>query len=228
MKKVVIIGAGGLGRQVLLALEDCNQDSPQYEPLGFIVQTQYGKPGDLVNDYPILGDLSWLEANSKDVYAICALGEPHQRLRLVENARQIGARFCSVIHPSAYLNRWVVFGEGVFIGHGAMFADHVQVGNFAVVAGVSVIAHDVVVKDFATVTHGVHISGNVTLGEGCYLGVGVNVIDKVSIGAWSLVGAGSVVIRSVPENTTVIGNPARVIETRPANWQNTPEAYENH
>ena len=220
MKKIVIIGAGGLGRQVLLALEDCNQDARQYDILGFIVQSQYGKPGDVVNDQLILGDLTWLERNSKDVYAICALGEPHHRLRLVEAVRQTGARFCTVVHPSVYMPRWVTVGEGSFIGHFSMFADQARVGNFVCIAGVSVIAHDVVIGDFATITHGVHVSGNVTIGEGSYLGVGANIIDKVSIGDWSIVGAGTTIIEDVPKTTTVVGVAGKVIKTRPAGWQN--------
>jgi UDP-perosamine 4-acetyltransferase len=58
------------------------------------------------------------------------------------------------------------------------------------------------------------------LGEGCYLGVGANIIDKVSIGAWSVVGAGTTIVKDVPENTTVVGVAGKVIKTRPAGWQN--------
>jgi sugar O-acyltransferase (sialic acid O-acetyltransferase NeuD family) len=196
----------------------------EYDVLGFIVQSQFGKPGDIVNDQPILGDFSWFESNAAgDVYAICALGEPYHRRHIVETLRRTGVRFCTVIHPSVMMTRWITMGVGVYLGQGSMLADQVRIGNYVSIVGASTIGHDVVLEDFATITHGVHVSGKVTIREGSYIGVGANIIDKVSIGAWSVVGAGTTIVKDVPENSTVVGVAGKVIKTRPAGWQNHAE-----
>jgi acetyltransferase EpsM len=75
-----------------------------------------------------------------------------------------------------------------------------------------------VVEDFVTLAPGVHVSGNVNLGEGCYVGTGANIIEKIRLGAWSTVGAGSTIVDDVPPNTTVVGCPGKVIKTREQGW----------
>ena len=68
MKKIVIIGAGGCGREVLDVFDACNLVKPEYNVLGFIVQKEYGTPGTIINDKPILGDFDWLETHRAEVY----------------------------------------------------------------------------------------------------------------------------------------------------------------
>ena len=56
--------------------------------------------------------------------------------------------------------------------------------------------------------------GGIVIGDDVWLGYGVIVLDGVQIGDGAVIGAGSVVIKSIPENCIVVGNPARVIKTR--------------
>lgn len=213
-KKFVIIGAGGMAREVLDIFEACNNAGQDYEVLGYLVEFQYGKPGTLINDKPILGDLDWLVQHISDVQVISGVGDPALRRRLITRAREYGARFGNIIHPSAILTHRVTFGEGVVITAGCIFTNQVHIGNHVYVNLDCTICHDAVLEDFATVSPGVHVSGNVTLCEGCYIGTGVVIIEKRTIGAWSLIGAGSVVIADLPPNSVALGNPAKVIKTR--------------
>jgi len=80
------------------------------------------------------------------------------------------------------------------------------------------IGHDVILRNFATIAPGVHISGNVTIGEGVYLGTGVVTVEKLTIGDWSKIGAGSVVFQDMPANITAIGAPAKILERREQDW----------
>jgi acetyltransferase EpsM len=75
-----------------------------------------------------------------------------------------------------------------------------------------------VFEDFVTLAPGVHISGNVTLSQGCNVGTGANILEKINVGSWSTVGAGSTIVRDVPSNTTVVGVPGRVIKKREGGW----------
>ena len=83
MKKIVIIGAGGFGREILDVVDACNHEKKVFEPLGYIVDAQYGSPGTLVNDIPILGGFEWLEKNANKVSVICSVGAPNHRLHLI-------------------------------------------------------------------------------------------------------------------------------------------------
>ena len=168
----------------------------------------------------VLGDFDWLEQHSKDVYAICSLGAPHHRRRLVEMARKAGARFCSVVHPSTIINRDTTFGEGVIINGMCGISSLIHIGSHVQINAMTLIGHDAVLKDFVTVSPGVMISGKVTIEEGAFIGIGSIIIEKIAIGAWSVVGAGTTVVKDVPENTTVVGVPGKVIKTRPSGWQN--------
>jgi sugar O-acyltransferase (sialic acid O-acetyltransferase NeuD family) len=217
-KRIVLLGAGGFAREVLDIFDACKAVGQDYEVLGYIAESEYGKPGTIVNDIPILGDFDWFDKYASEVYAVCAVGAPELRLRLVKRACEHGVRFCSVMHPSAILTRWVTIGEGVVIAAGCILTNQILIGNHVHLNLSCTIGHDVILDDFVTLAPGVHISGKVTLSSGCYVGTGTQIIDNIHIGEWSVVGAGSTIIRDVPANTTVVGAPGKVIKTRESGW----------
>jgi sugar O-acyltransferase (sialic acid O-acetyltransferase NeuD family) len=216
--KVVIIGAGGFGREVLDIFEACNEGVVQYDVLGFLVERDYYTPDCLVNDKPVLGDLDWLRANRDEVSVVCAIATPQHRQRIVDQVVEMGCRFCSIIHPTAVLTHRVKMGEGVIITAGCILTNQIQIGSHVQINLASTIGHDVVLEDFATLAPGVHVSGNVRAGTGCYVGTGANIIEKKQLGAWSIVGAGSMIVEDVPANSTVVGVPGKVIKTRKDGW----------
>ncbi len=216
MQKFVIIGAGGMARGVLDIFEACNQAGQDYEVLGYLVEPQFGKPGTLINDKPILGDLDWLVQHISDIKVIAGVGDPALRQRLISRTQKYGARFGNIIHPSAIFTNRVIFGEGVVITAGCILTNQIQIGNHVQVNLNCTIGHDVILEDFVTVSPGVHVSGNVKLCEGCYIGTGAVIIENKTIGKWSIVGAGSVVISDVPAYSTIVGVPAKIIKTRRA------------
>lgn len=218
MKQVVIIGAGGFGREVLDVIDACNQVQQSYDPLGFIVDPQFGRPGTLVNDRPIVGGFDWLAEHVNDTFVVCAVGPSHQRFQLIERAKKLGCRFISLIHPSAILTRWVSMGEGVIITAGCILTNQIEIGDHVHINLDCTIGHNARLMDFVTLAPGVHVSGNVTMETGCYVGTGANIIEKLEIGEWSTVGAGSVVIGNIPANSTAVGAPAKVIKEKEAGW----------
>lgn len=218
MKQIVIIGAGGFGREVLDVIDAINEDKPQYEALGFVVDSQYGSAGTIINGKPILGDFDWLQKYAEKVQVVCGVGPPHQRYHLVQRAKSIGCAFISLIHPTAIVTRWVQIGQGVLITAGCILTNQICIGDHAQINLACTIGHDVILKDFVTLAPGVHVSGNVSLDEGAYVGTGANLVEKIKIGHWSIVGAGSVVIKDVPANTTIVGNPTRIIKERQERW----------
>ncbi|MGD2027731.1 MAG: acetyltransferase [Anaerolineales bacterium] len=218
LQKVVIIGTGGFGREVLDVIEAVNQVQPTYQMLGFITEPGYQQPGDQINEAPVLGYYNWLEANRHAVKAICGVGAPAVRRRLVRKAEAAGAAFFSLVHPRAILTRWVTLGSGTIITAGCILTNNIRLGNHVHLNLDCTVGHDAVLEDFVTVSPGVHISGNVTLQQGSFIGTGANLIEGKTVGEWSVVGAGSVVVNDIPPNATAVGTPAKEIKTRPPGW----------
>ncbi len=212
-KPVVLIGAGGGSRDVLDILQACGR-----EVIGFVVDPQYAQPGSVINGLPVLGGFEWLAQHANSVEIICGLGAPEHRFHLIRRARDLGATFCSVIHPSVVLTSRVDIGKGSSIAAGCVLTNNIRIGNHVQINIGCTISHDSVLEDFVTLSPGVHVAGNVTLQTGCFVGIGANIIEKKTIGAWSIVGAGSTITKDVPPNTTVVGVPGRVIKTRPEGW----------
>ncbi len=218
VKKIIIIGAGGFAREVLDIIEACNEEGDIYSMLGYIVEPGFEVSGMFVNGKPILGGLEWLEKHREDVFAVCGIGAPDVRHRLVMEATKAGVRFCSIIHPSVRLSRWNSIGTGVVIAAGCLLSNHILIGNHVQINPGCIIGHDVTIEDFVTVSPGANISGNVRIAVGSTLGTGINVIDRLTIGKWSVIGAGSTLIRDVPPNSTVVGVPGRVVNIREEDW----------
>ncbi|MCB9453347.1 MAG: acetyltransferase [Anaerolineaceae bacterium] len=217
LQKVAIIGAGGFAREVLDVFDAVNAVQPRFDVQGYIVDAQYGKPGTLINDKPILGSLEWFQ-DKPDCAGICAVGASHVRFQLVNRAKALGVHFCSVIHPNAVMSRWVTIGDGTIITAGCVLTNQIKVGNHVHLNLDCTVGHDVIFGDFTTLSPGVHVSGNVTFEQGCFVGTGVNLIEKRTIGAWSIIGAGTTITKDVPANSTVVGVPGKVVKTREANW----------
>ncbi|MBC7348009.1 MAG: transferase, partial [Clostridia bacterium] len=75
MRDLVIIGAGGFGREVAWLVEEINRAAPTWRLLGFIDGDER-KWGQVVNDYPVLGDFSAVQSLAPGVAAVCAVGDP--------------------------------------------------------------------------------------------------------------------------------------------------------
>src|SRR5690606_30037120 len=186
---LVILGAGGFARETLDVVDAINAVSPTWDMLGFLVDAQYGEAGTIVNGKPILGELSWL-AENPDVRVVCGVGAPEHRLKLTQRAAEFGIQFCTLIHPNVTMSQWITIGEGTIITAGCILTNSIVIGKHVHVNLNCTIGHDVTMDEFVTLAPGVHVSGNVHIQQGCYVGTGANIIEKKTIGDWSIVGAG--------------------------------------
>jgi sugar O-acyltransferase (sialic acid O-acetyltransferase NeuD family) len=220
MGPLVILGAGGHGREQLDLIRALDGAAGRREVLGFIVDPHYGKPGEPVAELSILGGLDWLESRAGDVELVCAIGSPASRAALVARAEAAGASFATLVHPSATVGERVVLGSGVIVSAGAVLTCDIELGAHVHVNVGSSISHDCVLEPYATLAPGCRLAGAVRVGRGAELGVGAAVADGRQIGQWSIVGAGAVVVDDVSPDCTVVGVPARSIRQRASGWQN--------
>lgn len=98
-KPLVILGAGGFARETLDVVDAINARSPAWDMIGFLVDSQYGQLGDIINGKPILGDFSWL-AKNPNLHIVCGIGAPEIRFKVIEQVKQWNQNFATLIHPN--------------------------------------------------------------------------------------------------------------------------------
>lgn len=214
MKSVVIIGAGGFGREVLEIFKDQNKMSETWNILGFIDENKelHGK---IINGHTVLGGMDWLEKyKSSNLGCVIAIGPCETRKQVVERLEEIGINFYNAIHPSVIIKDFVELGKGIVIQAGSILAVNSKIGNHVHINFNCSIGHDAIIDNFCTINPIVAINGNDHIGEGVYVGTGATFIQEVSVGSWSTIGAGAVVINDIPEKVVAVGVPARVIKEK--------------
>ena len=217
LKRVIIVGAGGFGREVLWLLRECNEvalektGQPLYQIAGFV---DANNKEDQLCDVPILGSYDWFLTN-RDTYAVCAIGNPRTRQLVVQKLTDLGVAYFSVIHPSVRMSQYVEIGEGSIVCAGAILTTQIKVGKHVHININSTIGHDVVLGDFSTVAPGVNVSGQVFIGQGCDLGTNSSIIQGLKVGMGVVIGAGAVVNKDIEDNTVAVGIPAKSIKKLP-------------
>ena len=212
MTELVIVGAGGLGREFAELVEDINVDHHTYHLLGFL-DDDPSLPGTEVNGLPVLGGTSWL-AHHLNVSAAIAVGNTKVRLKIAGRMGVSGIATPVLCHPTAVIGRTSVIGYGSIVCAGTVITTNAVLGRYVIVNLGSTIGHDAVLHDFVTLAPGVHVSGHVTLEEGVDMGTGSTIIQGRSVGKFTVVGAGAAVVRDLPAGVTAVGVPARPLERK--------------
>ena len=214
MKSVVIVSAGGFGREVLEIFKAQNKISKTWDILGFIDEDKQ-LHGKIMNGYPVVGGLDWLrEHNNNKLGCVCAIGTCETRKQVVEKLQEIGVNFHNAIHPSVIMSDFVELGKDVIICAGSILTVNIKIGDHVHIDTNCIVAHDAVIGGYCRLNPGVKINGNNQLGEGVYVGTGAIFIQGISVGSWSTIGAGAVVIEDIPEKVVAVGVPAKVIERK--------------
>lgn len=208
MRPLVLVGAGGLGRETAELVRAINGTAATWQLLGFVDDSP-ALAGAVVAGLPVLGPIaSAIELDAE--LAVCtarpAMG--CSRRRIVADLGLPSERFPTLVHPAASLSGSTTVGEGCLIFAGVVATADVSLGRHVVLMPHVVLTHDDAVEDFATFAAGVHLGGGVRVGAEAYLGAGVLVREQVSIGPAALVGMGSVVLSDVPGAQTWVGAPA--------------------
>ncbi len=207
MRTIVIIGAGGLGRETLLTAQDVCIENPTWRIKGFLDTDKAALQG-LDCPFPIVGDDDY-QPEENDHFVL-AVGNPILRARLADLWGGRGARFLTLVHPRAYVARTATVGVGCVVSpfchvaDRATLDDHVLLNTYASVGHDSKIGRASVLSPYATV------NGNVTVGAQAFMGTHATVTPGQNVGDRAKISAGSVVYRTVPSEHLALGNPAKV------------------
>ena len=210
MKNLIIIGAGGFGREMFAAAREAVGYGETFRIKGFLDGNVSALDG--FSGYPgIIGSPETYAIEEGDVF-VTALGSISARRRCAAMIEERGGRFIPIVHRSASLGPNVTVGDGSFVAHNAVLTADISVGRHSCVFHGSVIGHDTVLEDFTHVYSLVSVGGSVRIREGAAVFPGARIVPRIEIGEGSVVGIGSAVVRSVASGTTVFGVPARRIE----------------
>lgn len=210
MKKLVIVGASNPASIKLVS--DINAQRPTWDLIG-LVDDDPQKAGKDFFGYPVLGELGLLETPEyRDTYVVCFIygGSILTRVRVVERLERMGVRFASLVHPSVS-TELVEIGEGSVIKEGCVLNYGVRVGRHCILGFGTLVGHETVLEDLVYCAQRVTIPGRVRVRRCATLGVGSVLNGDITIGEYAMVGLGAVVFRDVPDRSTVIGNPARMV-----------------
>ncbi|RRQ50900.1 transferase [Maribacter algicola] len=213
MQNIIIFGASGHGSVVL----DCIEKEGKYKVIGFI--DSFKKKGAIINGYPILGtefDLPFLIDKYNIRGGIVAIGDNWIRSSMVDRINKISPNFSyvSVVHPSAEVGKGAQYGVGTVIMPGVIVNANSVIGNFCLLNTNSSLGHDGFMQDFSSLAPKTCTGGNLILGKYSALCLGANVIDSITIGEHTVVGAGSLVVGNLESNILAFGSPAKKIKVR--------------
>jgi sugar O-acyltransferase (sialic acid O-acetyltransferase NeuD family) len=210
-QKLVVIGAGGHGRELADVVVACIEAGEDLELVGYVDDAE-ALQGKTIHDVPVLGMLAWLKANAADVVAVLAIGIPAIRSEVL--SRLHGVKFRTLVHPKAVMTKWVTLGEGVVVTAGVVMSNDIEIGAHTHVNRCATIGHDVRIGKCVHVSPGAVLSGNVTIGDECEIGAGAVLLPGVTVGARTIVGAGAAVTKDLPSGVTAVGVPAKALLAR--------------
>lgn len=206
MKRLLIWGAGDQGTVTL----DCALSMKAYDKIDFLDFKEKGHreiPG-----YEIYHEIEEDPGRILRMYdeVIVASGDNKLRERKASILASMEITLATIVHPTAVVSRFAQVGAGTTVLAGAVIHTNAVVGRGCIINTGAIVEHDCRVEDFVNISPNVSMAGHTIIGGGSFLGIGSTVIDGILIGRETIVGAGAVVIRNIPDYAVVSGVPAEI------------------
>ena len=213
MTNIVLIGGGD---QAHYTIDIINKEG-KYNIIGIIDAQE--EIGTTKFGYKIIGrkeDIKELIPIFSIDGGIITIGDNWRRYYVANYIKKSAPKFkfVNAIHPSIPIGDNVILGEGIVAMAGCIFNPRADIGDFTFFATGAQVEHDCVIGNYASISAGSITGGYVTLGEFAAVTLGVTIFDRITIGRNSVIGAGSLVIKDIPDNVLAYGNPAKIIRAR--------------
>ena len=210
IKNIVILGSGGLAKEVAYLIKKINKKNKKWNILGFI---DFNKKniGKKINEHTIIGNDEWLLGQTQPISIAFGIGSP----KLVKNLYKKfmdneNINYPNLIHPNAS-GDWdnILLGFGNIICESTIFTTSIQVGNLNFFNLACTVGHDSVIMNYNVINPSVNISGGVELGESILLGTGCQILQNISICSDCIIGAGTVITKDIKQKGVYFGIPAQ-------------------
>ena len=212
MKKIAIYGAGGFGREVACLINKINEQSPEWELVGFFDD---GIKKGTKNEYGlVIGGIDEVNRYSEKLAVVIAIASPKIVEKIVGNIISSKIYFPNIISPDVtFLDKGnMSIGKGNIISFNCVISCNVRIGDFNIFNWAITVGHDVLIENFNAFMPDVKISGEVTIGSKNFFGVNSTVLQQINIGNETIIGASSLVLRKTKDGMTYVGNPASIIK----------------
>jgi sugar O-acyltransferase (sialic acid O-acetyltransferase NeuD family) len=204
-RRVLIVGAGGLGREIHSWFREQWQPSRGFTFGGYLDDRS-------VAGLPVVSTIADYVPAPDDVLVI-GIGQPQPKLAVVEALEAKGARFMTAIHESVVIGQDTTIGNGCVLCPNVVVSCNVTLGDFVLLNVASSVGHDSRVGRGTTFSGHADATGNTSVGSGVFLGSHAALVPGAQVGDFAVVGASSLVLRRVPARATVFGVPARIIHS---------------
>ncbi len=217
-RSLFIVGAGGLGREVLGWTSAIPPEQRSWEVRGFLNSIPTALDGHDVALNILCDPLDF--TYSGEEFVLCAIGDPGGRLRLCRTLLRRGARFASLQHPSAIVSKSAVLAPGCIAATCVIIGPGARIGSFSVILGSTAIGVNAGIGEGTTIGAFSFIGAGAALGEGVFLGSHAIVMPGTIVGDGARIGARTVVSGTVPAGATFFGIPGEMLfdssSTQPA------------
>ena len=208
MKEIILVGAGGLGREVLEYVLD-SVDPGTHRIKGFLDDFKDRLQPDSLG-YPILGNTTEYGLTEAD-WLLLTIGDPQQRMTIAERLTARGAQFLTLVHPLAHVARTARLGTGCIVGPFATVGAYAELGNHVALTYYASVGHDARVGDCCALSPYAAANGGTILEPCVFVGTHAAINPMKQIGRGAKIAAGAVVYRDVPANSLAAGNPAKIL-----------------
>jgi sugar O-acyltransferase (sialic acid O-acetyltransferase NeuD family) len=213
MKKIAIVGCGGFGREVKMLIDQINSVTPLWDFVGYF--DDGFKEGSIINGSEVIGDIKNLNSYNgvSELYLAIAIGNPKIKKNIINIIDNPIVKFATLIHPNALIGKdSVTIAEGCIIAAGVIITVNITIEKYVILNLSCTVGHDTTIRQYSSFMPSVNISGEVEILEGVYVGTGSKIINQLTIGEWTTIGAGAVVSKSIPPFCTAVGIPAKPIK----------------
>lgn len=206
-RRLVIVGAGGFGREVLQWARD---SWPDYASriAGFLSDDSKRLDG-FSTGLTILGPVASYEKRPGD-YLLLGIGVAYSRRMVAERLIARGAEFVTLVHPTAVVAESARIGRGSIVCPGVIVSDSARLGESVLMNYHASLGHDASAGDFAVLSPYATLGGGATVGDDVFLGLHASVGPSVTVGSRSKVSANSCVLSNAPADSLVYGVPGRI------------------
>ena len=213
MKDIAIFGAGGLGKETVMLINNINKAGGDWNFIGFFDDGK--EKGRQISHFgKVLGGMNEINDYAKELAIAIAIGSPKSLRKVRQRITNPNVTFPNIIAPNFGIADKEAFsiGEGNIIGGGCWASCDVSIGSYNILNADIVIGHDAQIGNYNVLMPDIRVSGEVKIGEENLIGVGSIILQQIKIGNNVHLGAGAVLMTKPKDECTYIGNPAKLFK----------------